>query len=292
MAASLSQVSFTKMFGGWNRRFSHTSEVLNCPMKFSVYMPPGAEATADAPKIPVIYWLSGLTCNDENVLQKSGVQRVAAELGVAIVAPDTSPRGLNVEGEAESWDFGVGAGFYLNATVPKWKNWRMYDYVVEELPRLLAEGKEFFSTLDTSRAGIMGHSMGGHGALTLFLKNPGKYMSVSAFAPITNPCRCAWGEKAFSGYLGDDQDAWKAYDATELVKGYKGAPLREGILIDQGKADNFYPHQLLPENFAEACKESGVPLTLRLQEGYDHSYFFIATFIEDHVRYHYSHLTA
>lgn len=212
---------------------------------------------------------------------KSGAQRTASSEGVALVAPDTSPRGLNVEGEADSWDFGVGAGFYLNATQEKWKNWRMYDYVVKELPELLSE---HFPQLDTSRASISGHSMGGHGALTIYLKNLGKYKSVSAFAPIVNPSNCPWGQKAFTNYLGGNKADWEDYDATSLVS--KCNNVSATILIDQGKDDKFMHDQLLPQNFEEACRKIGVPLLLRLQPGYDHSYFFISTFIDDHVRHH------
>lgn len=273
------ELSSTKMFGGLNKRFQHESITVGCPMKFTVYFPP----SANTEKVPVVWWLSGLTCTDENFIQKSGAQRSAAEHGVALIAPDTSPRGLNVEGESDSWDFGVGAGFYLNATQPKWKNWRMYDYIVNELPEILSTN---FPQLDCERASLMGHSMGGHGALTMFLKNPGRYKSVSAFSPISNPILCPWGEKALSGYLGDDRSTWVNYDATELLKQYKG-PTPPEILIDQGDKDNFYHQkQLLPENFVEASKSVGVPVQLRLQDGYDHSYFFIASFIEDHVTLH------
>ncbi|KAK2078022.1 hypothetical protein QBZ16_003890 [Prototheca wickerhamii] len=244
-------------------------------MTFSVFHPPAA----DKNPVPVLYYLSGLTCTDDNVMQKSGVQRIAAELGVAVIAPDTSPRGLGIEGEDESWDFGTGAGFYLNATQEKWRQYRMYDYVVKELPMLLAE----FSDLDLSKASITGHSMGGHGALTIALKNPEVFKSVSAFSPIVNPCAVPWGQKAFNGYLGDDKEAWKQYDATELVKAYSGPQL--AVLIDQGTGDNFYPTQLQPEAFAESAKGK-LDLELRMQEGYDHSYYFISTFIEDHVRFH------
>lgn len=229
----------------------------------------------------MLYWLSGLTCTDENFIAKSGAQRVASSEGVALIALDTSPRGLNVEGEADSWDFGVGAGFYLNATQEKWKNWRMYDYVVEEMPSLL---KEHFPELNTSRASIFGHSMGGHGALTIYLKNLDKYKSVSAFSPITNPINCPWGQKAFSNYLGNNKDDWEEYDATSLVA--KFHDVSATILIDQGTDDKFLKDQLLPQKFEEACRAVNVPLLLRFQEGYDHSYYFIATFIDDHIRHH------
>ncbi|KAJ7514710.1 hypothetical protein O6H91_23G056200 [Diphasiastrum complanatum] len=275
----VTEISQSKMFGGFNRRFRHQSSSCGCPMNFTIFFPP----QLDSKKVPVLYWLSGLTCTDENFIQKSGAQRVAAIEGVALVAPDTSPRGLHIEGESESWDFGVGAGFYVNATAEKWKNWRMYEYVTEELPKLLTSN---FPQLDTSTSSIFGHSMGGHGALTIFLKNPLRYKSVSAFAPICNPVSCPWGTKAFIGYLGENRMLWEEYDATALVKRYKGPPTN--ILIDQGDKDIYHSKQLLPENFVEAVKEANGPIstTLRIQSGYDHSYFFISSFIEDHVSHH------
>ncbi|XP_031499971.1 S-formylglutathione hydrolase [Nymphaea colorata] len=273
----LTEIGSSKMFGGYNRRYRHFSPTLGCSMTFYIYFPP----SADSQKLPVLYWLSGLTCSDENFIIKSGAQRAASIEGVALIAPDTSPRGLNVEGEADSWDFGVGAGFYLNATQEKWKNWQMYDYVVNELPKLLSDN---FQQLDTSRASIFGHSMGGHGALTIYLKNPSSYKSVSAFAPIANPIDCPWGQKAFSNYLGSDKSLWEEYDATSLVK--KCNKFSTPILIDQGDEDKFLHEQLLPHRFEEACRSVGAPFMLRMQPGYDHSYFFIATFIEDHIRHH------
>ncbi|GJT16930.1 S-formylglutathione hydrolase [Tanacetum coccineum] len=254
--------------------------------------------------VNVLYWLSGLTCTDENFIAKSGAQRVASTEGIALIVPDTSPRksafysvrnllhmcgyqwrkrrGLNVEGESDSYDFGVGAGFFLNATVEKWKNWQMYDYVVKELPQLLSEN---FPQLDTSRASITGHSMGGHGALTIYLKNLDKYKSVSAFSPIVNPINCPWGQKAFTNYLGDDKTAWEEYDATCLIAKYN--EVAATILIDQGDDDKFlHENQLLPSKFDEACRAAKAPLLLRMQPGYDHSYFFIASFIDDHIRHH------
>ncbi|EFJ22464.1 hypothetical protein SELMODRAFT_151094 [Selaginella moellendorffii] len=273
--AQLKEIGKNKMFGGFNRRFQHPSSSCGCDMNFSVYFPPAA----DHGKVPVLYWLSGLTCTDENFIQKSGVQRVAAAEGVAIVCPDTSPRGLGVEGESDSWDFGVGAGFYLNATQEKWKKWRMYDYCTKELPELLSSS---FDQLDTKNASIFGHSMGGHGALTIFLKNPDKYKSVSAFAPIASPVNCPWGQKAFSGYLGDDKSLWEEYDASLLSRKYKGNPTK--ILIDQGDDDKFYKEkQLLPENIVES---ELLRVELHLRSGYDHSYFFIASFVEDHIKMH------
>ncbi|KAK9922094.1 hypothetical protein M0R45_030575 [Rubus argutus] len=273
-----SEISSSKMFGGYNKRYKHFSPTLGCSMTFHIYFPP---SPSPSHKFPVMYWLSGLTCTDENFIAKSGAQRAAAKEGIALIAPDTSPRGLSIEGEAESWDFGVGAGFYLNATQEKWKNWRMYDYVVKELPKLLTEN---FPQLDTLRASISGHSMGGHGALTIYLKNLGKYKSVSAFAPIVNPINCPWGQKAFSNYLGGNKTDWEEYDATCLVK--KVNDVSATILIDQGDADKFLHDQLLPHKFAEACSSAKVPLLLRMQPGYDHSYFFISTFIDDHIRHH------
>ncbi|CAI0439678.1 unnamed protein product, partial [Linum tenue] len=278
METKPSEISSSKMFGGYNKRYKHYSPKLGCSMTFHIYFPP---SSSQSQKFPVLYWLSGLTCNDENFIAKSGAQRVASAEGVALIAPDTSPRGLNVEGESESWDFGIGAGFYLNATQEKWKNWQMYDYVVKELPQLLTEN---FPQLDTSRASISGHSMGGHGALTIYLKNLDKYKSVSAFAPVSNPINCPWGQKAFTNYLGGNKSDWEEYDATCLIS--KFHDVRATILIDQGEEDKFLQEQLLVNKFEEACGSVGVPLLLRRQPGYDHSYFFISTFIEDHIRHH------
>ncbi|KAF9600385.1 hypothetical protein IFM89_008620 [Coptis chinensis] len=273
------EISSSKMFEGYNKRYKHYSPVLGCcSMTFSSYFPP---SPSPSHKFPVLYWLSGLTCTDENFIQKSGAQCVASSEGVALVAPDTSLRSLNVEGESDSWDFGVGAGFYLNATQEKRKNLRMYDYVVKELPKVLSEN---FVQLDTSRASISGHSMGGHGALTIYLKNLDKYKFVSAFAPISNPIKCPCGQKAFSNYLGGNESDREEYDATCLISKYNN--LSATILIDQGEADGFLKNQLLPHKFAEACRNAGVPLLLRVQPGYDHSYYFIATFIDDHIRHH------
>ncbi|URE04095.1 s-formylglutathione [Musa troglodytarum] len=272
------EISSSKMFGGYNRRYRHFSTTLGCSMTFTVYFPP---PSSPSQKFPILYWLSGLTCTDDNFIMKSGAQRAASGEGIALVAPDTSPRGLNIEGEADSWDFGVGAGFYLNATEEKWKNWRMYDYVVKELPKVLSEN---FEQLDTSRASISGHSMGGHGALTIYLKNLEKYKAVSAFAPITNPTNCPWGQKAFSNYLGSDKSDWQEYDATLLIE--KCSKFSTPILIDQGEDDKFLHDQLLPHNFEAACKGANAPLMLRMQPGYDHSYYFISTFIDGHIHHH------
>ncbi|KAL0359567.1 UNVERIFIED_CONTAM: S-formylglutathione hydrolase [Sesamum angustifolium] len=272
------EISSAKMFGGFNRRYKHYSPTLACSMTFYIYFPP---SSFPSHKFPVLYWLSGLTCTDENFIAKSGAQRVASAEGVALIAPDTSPRGLNVEGESDSWDFGVGAGFYLNATQEKWKNWKMYDYIVKELPALLQEN---FPQLDTARASIFGHSMGGHGALTIYLKNLDKYKSVSAFSPIVNPVNCPWGQKAFTNYLGENKAAWEEYDATCLISKFNNVSAT--ILIDQGDDDKFLKEQLQPHKLEEACRKANVPLLLRMQPGYDHSYYFIATFIDDHIRHH------
>ena len=276
MNAPIEQIAANRSFGGWHKRFRHHSTVLGCDMVFAVYLPPQAE---DGP-VPVLYWLSGLTCSDENFMQKAGAQRVAAELGIAIVTPDTSPRGADVPGAPDgAWDVGHGAGFYVNATrEPYDRHYRMYDYVVDELPALIEANFPV-----TDRRSIAGHSMGGHGALICTLKNPGRYRSVSAFAPISNPSNCPWGQKAFSLYLGDDREHWKAWDTCELIG---PAAERLPILVDQGEADGFVDEQLKPEALRRACAAAGHPLTLRLQPGYDHSYYFIASFIEDHLRHH------
>ncbi|KAA3653243.1 MAG: S-formylglutathione hydrolase [Proteobacteria bacterium] len=274
---SLECLSSQRSFGGWHKRYRHRAASLGCDMVFAVYLPPQAEA---GQRLPVVYWLSGLTCTDENFMQKAGAQRVAAELGLIIVAPDTSPRGEGVPGDPDgAWDFGHGAGFYLNATEAPWaQHYRMYDYVVDELPALVE------AHLPASdRRAISGHSMGGHGALMCALKNPGRYQSVSAFSPICHPTACPWGEKAFSRYLGEDRSRWRDWDATELIA---DAPERLPILIDQGEADGFLAEQLKPEALEMAALAAGHPLTLRLQPGYDHSYYFIASFIESHLRHH------
>jgi S-formylglutathione hydrolase len=274
---SVKAVSKNKCFGGVQGVYSHDSVETRCTMRFAVFLPPRA---ATAP-LPLLYWLSGLTCTEENFIIKAGAQRVAAELGLAIVVPDTSPRGLNIPGDADSYDFGVGAGFYVDATQPPWsQHYRMYTYVTKELPSVIAS--EF--PIDGSRAGIFGHSMGGHGALTIALKNPVAYKSVSAFAPIASPIRCPWGEKALTGYLGADRAGWRDYDSTALLedRGWRGPPL----LVDQGTSDPFLETQLKPDLLRDACARRNVTLELRMQDGYDHSYFFIASFIEDHLRFH------
>ncbi|KAI5864504.1 putative esterase [Durotheca rogersii] len=267
-------------FGGKLLKLTHQSAATGTPMNVNLYLPPAA--VSGGAKVPVLIYLSGLTCTPENCSEKGFFQAAAARRGIAVVYPDTSPRGLGLPGETESWDFGAGAGFYVDATREPWRpHYRMETYVASELPAALFAA--FAAQLDGSRVSITGHSMGGHGALTLYLKHPGQYRSVSAFAPIANPSRCPWGEKAFAGYLGDDRDAWKRHDATELVKGWQGGDLR--ALVDVGTGDNFYKQgQLLPENFEKAVKEAGVQgLTLRYQPDYDHSYYFMSTFAQDHV---------
>lgn len=278
----MEKVSENRCFGGRQLQYKHSSTVLNCDMRFGIYLPPQAATQ----KVPVLYWLSGLTCTDENFTHKAGAQRVAAELGIAIVMPDTSPRGEGVPDDTDgAYDFGLGAGFYVNATQAPWaKHYQMYDYVVNELPALIEA--EF--SVSTVRS-ISGHSMGGHGAITIGLKNTDRYQSISAFSPICNPMDCPWGEKALSNYLGSDKTAWREYDASELVK---AAQVQLPLLVDQGLADNFLQEQLKPEALEAAASESCYEFTLRRQEGYDHSYFFIASFIEDHLRFHANHLLA
>ena len=265
-------------FGGEHRRYRHRSAVLDCDMEFAVFLPP--VAVGREPKtVPALYWLSGLTCTDQNFMQKAGALRRAAELGMAIICPDTSPRGLGLPGEDDSYDFGSGAGFYVNATREPWaRHYRMHDYVVAELPALLESELPI-----TGQRGISGHSMGGHGALVCALRNPGQYQSVSAFAPIANPSNCPWGRKAFSGYLGDDEQAWREWDATLLIP-----EVREHLplLIDQGTADEFLEDQLAPDALVEACEKVHHHIDLRMRRGYDHSYFFIASFIDEHLDHH------
>lgn len=277
----MQQIAENKSFGGRQLRFSHTSAVLGCDMNFAVYLPPAARQR----RVPVLYWLSGLTCTDENFVQKAGAQQYAAEHGVAIVAPDTSPRGEGVPDDPDgAYDFGLGAGFYVNATEAPWStHYNMYDYVVRELPALVAGELP----LDGNRAGIFGHSMGGHGALTIALRNPLKYRSVSAFSPICSPLNCPWGHKALGNYIGEDREAWKQYDTTELVR---TAERHLPLLVDQGEADDFLAEQLKTELLEQAGAEADYPMTIRRQPGYDHSYFFIATFIGDHIEFHARHL--
>ena len=263
--------------GGWQDVYQHRSQVLDCEMKFAVYLPPQA-ATQNTRKLPVLYWLSGLTCNEQNFITKAGAQRYAAEHGIILVAPDTSPRGDEVA-DAEGYDLGKGAGFYLNATQEPWaRHYRMHDYIVDELPALI---QAHFPASDAR--GISGHSMGGHGALVLALRNPGRYRSVSAFSPIVAPSQVPWGEKAFTAYLGTDRSAWAGWTATELVP---TAAERLPLLVDQGDADEFLGAQLQPQRLQAACEAADHPLQLRLQPGYDHSYYFIASFIGDHIAHH------
>jgi S-formylglutathione hydrolase len=260
--------------GGWQDVYEHTSRTLGCTMRFAVYLPPQAEKET----LPVLYWLSGLTCTEQNFITKAGAQRHGAEHGVILVAPDTSPRGDDVA-DAEGYDLGKGAGFYVNATQAPWAaHYRMYDYIVDELPALI----EANFPVSDARA-ISGHSMGGHGALTIALKNPGRYRSVSAFSPIVAPSQVPWGEKALGAYLGEDREAWKQYDAVELIA---QATERLPLLIDQGDADEFLQTQLKPALLQAAADAAGHPLTLRLQPGYDHSYYFIASFIGEHIAHH------
>lgn len=279
LAMSIEKISCYKSFGGWQKQYNHVSTSLNCRMRFSIYLPP--EVSSDQ-RVPVLYWLSGLTCSDENFMQKAGAQRVAAELGLAIVAPDTSPRGEGVADDA-GYDLGQGAGFYVNATQPPWdSHYRMYDYILNELPALI----ESSFPVNDQRA-IAGHSMGGHGALMIAQRNPQRYRSVSAFSPISNPINCPWGKKAFLAYLGKDSESWRDYDASELMR---KARQEVPMLVDQGGADEFLDVQLNPERLEAAAKESNYPLQLRRHEGYDHSYYFIASFIEEHLRFHAAHL--
>ncbi|MGA7955109.1 MAG: S-formylglutathione hydrolase [Gloeobacterales cyanobacterium] len=274
--SGLSLVGKHACFSGTVGFYNHFSSSCNGEMKFAVYEPPQAKSEP----VPVLYFLAGLTCTEENFMVKAGAQQFAAEYGVMLVAPDTSPRNTGIPGADADWDFGTGAGFYVDATEEPWRaHYRMYSYITQELPALIAE----HFPVKQGRQGIFGHSMGGHGALVCALKNPALYVSVSAFSPITAPMRCPWGKKAFTHYLGADRESWRAYDASELILKSR---FSQPILIDQGTADSFLETQLMPEVFEEACATVGQSLTLRRQEGYDHSYYFIATFVEDHIRYH------
>jgi S-formylglutathione hydrolase len=275
----LELLSEHQAFGGWQRFYRHQSDVIGLPMRFAVYTPPQAQ---QGKQLPALLYLAGLTCTEETFAVKSGAQRFAAEHGIILITPDTSPRGANVPGETDSWDLGVGAGFYVNATSPAWQqHYRMDSYITDELY------SKIIPTLgvDVTRVGIFGHSMGGHGALVLALRNQDKFKSVSAFAPIANPVQCPWGKKAFSTYLGEDTAAWAAYDASLLMQ-KATTPFAGGILVDQGLADKFLEEQLYPESFEAACKTANQPLTLRRHAGYDHGYYFIATFMEDHIAFH------
>jgi S-formylglutathione hydrolase len=278
-SAAFEVISQHRSFGGVVGFYRHDAATTACSMRFAVFTPPQAETG----RVPVLYYLAGLTCTEETFMMKAGAQRVAAELGLMLVAPDTSPRGVKLPGDSDSWDFGVGAGFYVDATEEPWsRHYRMYSYVTQELPALI--NADF--AIDRERVGIFGHSMGGHGALVIALKNPESYRSVSAFAPIAAPTTCPWGEKAFTGYLGADKVKWSGYDATELVAQVKDAARRPAILIDQGTSDQFLQQQLRPHLFEAAAKKVGYPVTLRHQTSYDHGYYFISTFMEDHLRHH------
>lgn len=272
----IEQFGASKNFGGWTKMFSHPSESCGGEMKFSVFLPPQAESG----NVPVLYWLSGLTCNHENFITKAGAQQYAAQSGIMLVAPDTSPRGAGVQGEDDDYDLGSGAGFYINATEDKWAaNYRMEDYIIHELPKII--GVNF--PVVKGKESIFGHSMGGHGALTLALKNPGRFCSVSAFSPICAPSQCQWGEKVFTNYLGENRESWKKHDANELIQ---NSTLEIPLLIDQGGDDPFLEKELNFELFRNTCEKRNQKLTARLQSGYDHTYYFIATFMEDHIQHH------
>jgi len=276
----MERLSSKKCYGGEQIRCKHFSTSLVCEMTFSVFLPEQLSTGADI-KLPVLYWLSGLTCNDENFVQKAGAQKLASELGLILVAPDTSPRGEGVPDDPEgAYDLGHGAGFYVNATQEPWKkHYQMYDYIVEELPELI--NRKF--PANGERQGIAGHSMGGHGALTIGLRNPDKYKSISAFAPIVSPMNCPWGQKALGNYLGENKNEWQSYDAVSLVK---NATRPIPILVDQGSADEFLENQLKPSLLVEVCSQVGYPLNYNQRDGYDHSYFFITSFIENHLQFH------
>ncbi|QFI56160.1 S-formylglutathione hydrolase [Aeromonas simiae] len=278
---TLEMVSSNKSFGGWHRQYRHHSETLGCPMRLAVFLPPQAEQGP----VPALYWLSGLTCTDENFMQKAGAQRVAAELGIALIAPDTSPRGEGVADDP-AYDLGMGAGFYLNATQTPWAaHYRMYDYVTRELPTLLE------ATLPVSgQRAISGHSMGGHGALIAALREPGRYRSVSAFSPISHPMDCPWGQKAFTAYLGTEQDRWREWDSVQLLR-ERGAPTLP-CRVEVGLDDPFLAEQLGIDTLAEAARAAGWPVQIERHAGYDHSYYFVASFIEAHLRFHARHLGA
>ena len=280
-------------FGGKLFKLTHQSTTTGTPMNLNLYLPPQAfSSPSNSQKVPLLIYLSGLTCTPDNATEKGFFQHRASRVGLALLFPDTSPRGLDLgPEETASWDFGLAASFYIDATQSPWsKGYKMESYITSELPQTLFSDAEFGKYLDESKVSITGHSMGGHGALSLYLKHPGKYASVSAFAPIANPSMCPWGEKAFTGYLGPDREAWKGHDSTELVKGWRGKDLK--ALVDVGTGDNFYKQgQLLPENFEKAAKEAGVEgLVVRYQEGYDHSYFFMASFSDEHVDHAARHL--
>jgi len=279
MSGLLRTLAEHRCFGGVQRFLEHDAHEIGLPMRLSVFLPPQAALA----KVPALIYLAGLTCNEETFAVKGGAQRLAAEFGIALIAPDTSPRGAGVEGEASDWDFGVAASFYLDATQAPWApHWRMESYLVRELLPLLGERLP----IDAERLGIFGHSMGGHGALTLALRHPGLFKSVSAFAPVCAPAQCAWGRKAFTGYLGGDTAGWQAHDASRLMQRQQAAPFPEGILIDQGLEDKFLADQLHPHLFEAACREVAQPLTLRRHIGYDHGYYFVQSFMADHLKHH------
>ena len=274
-SSQLEILSEQRCFGGVQGFYAHASDVCNCRMRFALFLPSERGA-----RPPLLTYLAGLTCTEETFPTKTGAQRMAAELGLALLAPDTSPRGLNLQGEDDSWDFGSGAGFYLDATRAPWnQGYAMYRYITEELSRLVLQN----FPVDGERQGIFGHSMGGHGALTIHLRRPQQYRSVSAFAPIAAPMRCPWGEKAFSLYLGEDRETWRICDASELAR---ESPSAATLLVDQGDRDQFLERQLKPHLLEEACRASGQPLRLRMRPGYDHSYYFIQTFLEEHLHHH------
>jgi S-formylglutathione hydrolase len=278
MSGGIETISEQACFGGTIGYYRHEAQTTRCAMRFSVFTPPQASAS----KVPVLWWLSGLTCTEDNFTVKAGAYAKAAELGLMIVAPDTSPRGDDVP-DAEAYDFGQGASFYVDATQAPWaQNFNMYSYVTRELPALVLGA----FAADAARQGIFGHSMGGHGALTIGLRMPETYRSISAFAPICAPMQCPWGQKAFTGYLGEDRRLWARHDATELMTAAGDRSSFPEILIDQGDADNFLQDQLKPHLFQTACQTAGQPLNLRLQPGFDHSYFFISTFMDDHLKHH------
>lgn len=282
MSHTFKTLSEHTCFGGVQRFYEHDSHEIGLPMRFSVFLPPQASKAA----VPAVMYLAGLTCNEETFMAKAAAQHIAAELGLALIAPDTSPRGMAAEsiaGATQSWDFGIGAGFYLDASQSPWaQHWRMESYLIQELLPLITASLP----IDARRLGIFGHSMGGHGALTLALRHPGVFKSLSAFAPICAPSQCPWGDKAFSGYLGADHRTWEAHDAVALMQAQKTAPYPAGILIDQGLADKFLADQLHPHLFEVACQTAHQPLTLRRHACYDHGYYFISTFIADHLKHH------
>lgn len=279
MTESLKTLSQHRCFGGVQSFYEHASREIGLPMRFSAFMPPQGALG----KVPALMYLAGLTCNEETFMVKAGAQRMAAEWGIALIAPDTSPRGAALPGEADSWDFGLGAGFYLDATEAPWaRHWRMESYLIRELLPLAGA----LMPIDLDRLGLFGHSMGGHGALTLALRHPGTFKSLSAFAPICAPTQCPWGQKAFTGYLGADRSRWSEHDATMLMQQQPVPPYPAGILIDQGLADQFLADQLHPQRFEAACEAVGQPLALRQHEGYDHGYYFVQSLMADHLAHH------